>query len=193
MSVKKLVFPPGVWQGEAGRQACLEFKQPQATPPEGFSVVALVSWKGGGGAQMDQGHSQASGSGSPWEWAQPPPCPAGPPGRARPASHTIPVSRVTRSWFPVVAWHPCQALVAYRSLVDSALLTLAEAPRPSSPPCLSPPPASALSPVCPPCPQPLPGCWDNCDPGEAVLLLEKPAHTIADAQSRAARPAGRCD
>lgn len=144
MSVKKLVFPPGVRQGEAGRQACLEFKQPQATPPEGFSVVALVSWKGGGGAQMDQGHSQASGSGSPWEWAQPPPCPAGPPGRARPASHTIPVSRVTRSWFPVVAWHPRQALVAYRSLVDSALPTLAES-APSQLPSVSLAPSSKCS------------------------------------------------
>lgn len=101
---------------------------------------------------MDQGHSQASGSGSPWEWAQPPPCPAGPPGRARPASHTIPVSRVTRSWFPVVAWHPCQALVAYRSLVDSALLTLAES-APSQLPSVSLAPSGKCSePRLPPLP-----------------------------------------
>ena len=193
VSVKKLVFPPGVQQGEAGRQACPEFKQPQATPPKGFSVVALGSWKGEGGAQTDQGHGQASGSGSPWEWAQPPPCPVGPPGRARPASRTIPASRVTRSWFSVVAWHPHRALAASRSLVDSALPTLAESALSQLPSMPLAPSSKRSEPRPPPSPQPLPGCWDKCGPGEAVLLLEKPAHTIADAQSRAARPAGCCD
>ena len=33
MSVKKLMFPPGVRQGEAGRQACPDFKQPQPLDP----------------------------------------------------------------------------------------------------------------------------------------------------------------
>lgn len=87
---------------------------------------------------------------------------------------------------------PCQALVASRSLVDGALPTLAES-TPSR--LLSVPLArsSKRSEPRPPHPQPPPGCWDKYDPGEAVLLLEKPAHTMADTQSRVARPAWHCD